>query len=71
MFEDNLDKLKTKVETMIAASRMPMVFLDLDETLNRRFGAPIEEQVVISLRKLDVAGGLFGLDTGGQYFLGW
>jgi hypothetical protein len=64
MFEDNLDQLKARVEAMIAESRIPIVFLDLDDTLNRRFGTPIEEQAVSSLRNLDVAGGLFGLDTG-------
>ncbi len=63
-FEDNLYQLKTKVEAMIAAGRVPMVFLDLDDTLNRHFGAPIEEEAVTSLRNLDEAGGLFGLDTG-------
>ena len=63
-FEDNLHQLKTKVEAMIAAGRVPMVFLDLDDTLNRRFGAPIEEKAVTSLRNLDEAGGLFGLDLG-------
>jgi len=41
-----------------------MVFLDLDDTLNRRFGAPIEEEVVTSLRHLNEAGGLFGLNSG-------
>lgn len=41
-----------------------MVFLDLDDTLNRRFGAPIEDKAVTALRKLDEAGGLFGLDLG-------
>jgi len=68
MFEDNLNQLKTKVEAMIRASRIPMVFLDLDDTLNRRFGAPIEEMAVTSLRNLDMAGGLFGLDTGANIF---
>jgi hypothetical protein len=63
-FEDNLHQLKTKVEAMIATGRVPMVFLDLDETLNRRFGASVEEQAVTSLRNLHEAGGLFGLDTG-------
>jgi hypothetical protein len=67
-FEDNLNQLKTKVEAMIVARRVPMVFLDLDDTLNRRFGAPIEEKVVTSLRNLDEAGGLFGLDTGANIF---
>jgi|GEM_PF-1648741 len=68
MFEDKLNQLKTKVEAMILASRIPMVFLDLDDTLNRRFGAPIEAQAVTSLRNLAVAGGLFGLDTGANIF---
>lgn len=68
MIEDNLDQLKTKVEAMLAASRIPIVFLDLDDTLNRRFGAPIEGQAVTSLRNLDEAGGLFGLDTGANIF---
>ncbi len=63
-FEDNLYQLKTKVEAMIAAGRAPMVFLDLDDTLNRRFGTPIEEEAVTSLRHLNGAGGLFGLNTG-------
>ena len=49
---------------MIAAGRVPIVFLDLDDTLNRRFGAPIEEQAVTSLGDLHGAGGLFGLNTG-------
>lgn len=63
-FEDNLYQLKTKVEAMLAAERVPMVFLDLDDTLNRRFGASIEVKAVTSLRNLDGAGGLFGLDLG-------
>jgi hypothetical protein len=67
-FEDNLHQLKTKVEAMIAAWRAPIVFLDLDDTLNRRFGAPIEEKAVISLHNLDKAGGLFGLDLGADIF---
>ena len=45
-----------------------MVFLDLDDTLNGRFGAPIEEKAVTSLRNLDEAGGLFGLDVGADIF---
>ena len=53
---------------MIAAGQVPIVFLDLDDTLNRRFGAPIEEEAVTSLRNLDEAGGLFGLDLGADIF---
>jgi hypothetical protein len=63
-FEDNLHQLKTKVEAMIAAEQVPMVFLDLDDTLNRHFGALIEDEAVTSLRHLDEVGGLFGLDLG-------
>ncbi len=68
MFENNLDRLKAKVEAMITANRVPLVFLDHDETMNRRFGTTIEKQVVNSLRNLDSAGGLFGLDTGANIF---
>ena len=46
IFEDNLHQLKTKVETMIAVGQAPMVFLDLDDTLNRRFGTSIEDKAV-------------------------
>jgi hypothetical protein len=53
---------------MIAVGQAPIVFLDLDDTLNRRFGAPIEEKAVTSLRKLDEAGGLLGLDLGADIF---
>jgi hypothetical protein len=63
-FEDNLHQLKTKVEAMIAAGLVPVVFLDLDDTLNRHFGALIEGEAVTSLRHLDKIGGLFGLDLG-------
>jgi hypothetical protein len=66
--EDNLHQLKTKVEALLAAGRVPMVFMDLDDTLNRHFGAPIEEKAVISLRNLAEAGGLFGLNTGADMF---
>ncbi len=67
-FEDNLHQLKTKVEEIITTGRVPMVFLDLDDTLNRRFGAAIEEKAVTSLRNLNEAGGLFGLDVGADIF---
>ena len=53
---------------MIAAERVPIVLLDLDETLNRHFGASIEECVVNSLQNLSKAGGLFGLNTGADIF---
>jgi hypothetical protein len=56
MCEDNLSQLKTKVEAMIAAGRVPVVFLDLDETLNRRLGTLIEAKAVTSLRTFDAAG---------------
>src|SRR5947209_6370839 len=68
MFEDNLSQLKTTAAAMIAGGRVPIVFLDLDETLNRRFGAPIEAHVVTSLHSLAEAGGLFGLNTGADIF---
>lgn len=67
-FEDNLSQLKTRTRAMIAAGQVPIVFLDLDETLNRCFGASIEEQVVNSLHNLSEAGGLFGLNTGADIF---
>jgi hypothetical protein len=63
-FEDNLHQLRTKVEAMITAGRVPVLFLDLDDTLNRHFGAPIEDEAVTSLCNLNEAGGLFGLDVG-------
>ena len=53
---------------MVAAGRVPVVFLDFDDTLNRHFGALIEEEAVTSLRHLDEAGGLLGLDTGADIF---
>jgi hypothetical protein len=62
-FADNLSQLKTKITAMIAAGRVPIVFLDLDDTLNKHFGAPVEEQVVATLQILSEAGGLFGLNT--------
>jgi hypothetical protein len=68
MLEDNLDQLKTRIRAMIAAERVPIIFLDLDETLNRHFGASIEEHVVNSLQNLSEAGGLFGLNTGADIF---
>ena len=68
MCEDNLSQLKTKVEAMIAAGRVPVVFLDLDETLNRRLGTLIEAKAVTALRTFDAAGGLFGLNTGADMF---
>lgn len=37
--EENLHQLRNQV--MLTAGRVPVVFLDLDDTLNRRFGAPI------------------------------
>ncbi len=58
MFEENLNQLKTKVEAMILASRIPMVFLDLDDTLNRRFGAPIEAKAVTLLLNPERRGNL-------------
>jgi hypothetical protein len=67
-FEDNLSQLKTRIRAMIAAGRVPIVFLDLDETLNRYFGTPIEEQATTSLQNLYEAGGLFGLNTGADIF---
>jgi hypothetical protein len=64
MLEENLSQMKAKVEAMLAAGRVPLLFLDLDETLNRAFGALIEEPVVTALRHLHEAGGLFGPNTG-------
>jgi hypothetical protein len=68
IFADNLHQLKTTVEAMIAVGRVPIIFLDLDDTLNRRFGASIEEKAVTSLRRLNEARGLFGLDLGADIF---
>lgn len=67
-FEDNLSQLKTRIMAMIAAGQVPIVFLDLDETLNRYFGASIEEHAVNSLYNLSEAGDLFGLNTGADIF---
>lgn len=67
-FEDNLSQLKTRIRAMIAVEQVPIVFLDLDETLNRYFGTSIEDQVVDSLQNLSEAGGLFGLNTGADIF---
>ena len=67
-FEDNLHQLKSKVAAMIAAGRIPMAFLDLDDTLNRCFGAPIEEKSVTSLHNLAKAGAVFGLNIGADIF---
>jgi hypothetical protein len=67
-FESNLDQLKIRIRTMISAGRVPIVLLDLDETLNRHFGTSIEEHVVDSLQDLSEAGGLFGLNTGADIF---
>jgi hypothetical protein len=53
---------------MIATRQVPIVLLDLDETLNRHFGTSIEEHVVDSLQDLSEAGGLFGLNTGADIF---
>ncbi len=58
MFEGNLDQLKTRIRAMIAAGQVPIVLLDLDETLNRHFGVSIEEHMVNSLQNLSEAGGL-------------
>jgi hypothetical protein len=53
---------------MIAAGRVPIVLLDMDETINRHFGTSIEKHVVDSLQDLSEAGGLFGLNTGADIF---
>lgn len=53
---------------MIEGGLAPIVFLDLDDTLNRRFGATIEGKAVTSLCDLDEAGGLLGLDLGADIF---
>jgi hypothetical protein len=53
---------------MIAAGQVPIVLLDLDETLNRHFGVSIEKHMVNSLQNLSEAGGLFGLNTGTDIF---
>ena len=53
---------------MVAAGQFPIVFLDLDDTLNKSFGAAIEKKAVTSLRKLAEATGLFGLNVGADIF---
>ena len=68
MFVDNLQQLKTKVATLIADGLAPIVFLDLDGTLNRGFGGSIEDEAVTALRDLDGANGLLGLDLGADIF---
>ena len=67
-FQDNLHQLKAKLEAIIMAGQAPIIFLDLDDTLNRHFGAPIEETSVSALRNLYEVGGLLGLDLGADIF---
>jgi len=49
MFADNLSQLKTQITAMIAAGRVPIVFLDLDDTLTKHFGALIHDLPLIVL----------------------
>ena len=64
MLEVNFTQLSTRLESLYASGRIPLVFLDLDDTMNRRFGTLIEAQVVEAMRELNTAGVVLGLNTG-------
>ena len=49
MFADNLSQLKTQITAMIAAGRVPIVFFDLDDALNKPFEARIHALPLIIL----------------------
>jgi hypothetical protein len=62
--EANFVQLRTRLEALLISGRSPLVFLDLDDTLNRGYGTLIEAQVVKAMRELAAAGVVLGLNTG-------
>jgi hypothetical protein len=64
VLERNGERLQAKVRELLMAGRAPLVFMDLDDTLNRSFGTLIEPAAVEALRQLAGADGLFGVNTG-------
>jgi hypothetical protein len=64
VLERNGERLQAKVRELLMAGLAPLVFMDLDDTLNRSFGALIEPAAVEALRQLAGADGLFGVNTG-------
>jgi hypothetical protein len=63
-FADNLQLLKVWVEALLEAGRVPVTFVDLDDTLTSHYGALIEPDAVTALGHVAEAGGLVGMNTG-------
>jgi hypothetical protein len=64
LLEANCARLRARLESMLVAGAVPLLFLDLDDTMNRWFGTLIEAQVVDAMRDLDAAGVVLGLNSG-------
>ncbi len=61
---ENLSRLRQALEHMLSLGQVPVVFVDLDDTLNRAYGTNIEDAAAQALARLDSAAVLFGLNTG-------
>jgi hypothetical protein len=60
----NLEELLSKIQSLISPDWAPLLFLDLDDTLNHGFGLDIAKEAVPALAKLYQSRMLFGLNTG-------